>query len=61
VLGIKTGAVSYDDFYLSHSDQHKLSRENPKNKYLVGRGVAGTHDMDLGEQVIDELVNMHIS
>lgn len=48
-MGIRTGVVSYDDFYLTHEDQQKVASENPDNKFLQGRGTAGTHDMKLGE------------
>jgi D-glycerate 3-kinase len=55
VLDIKTGVVSYDDFYMTYEDQKKLAEENPDNSFLQGRGVAGTHDMDLGAKTIDDM------
>ena len=55
VLDIKTGVVSYDDFYLNYQEQSKLAEENPDNQFLQGRGVAGTHDMALGAKTIDDL------
>lgn len=55
VLEIKTGVVSYDDFYLNYEEQQKLANANPNNKFLQGRGVAGTHDMELGAKTIDDL------
>jgi pantothenate kinase-related protein Tda10 len=33
-LGIKSGVVSYDDFYLTYEDQQKVAKENPKNRFL---------------------------
>jgi len=47
-LGIKTGVISYDDIYLPHEKLEQIKRENPNNPYLQGRGVAGTHDLELG-------------
>lgn len=55
-MGIRTGVVSYDDFYLTHEDQQKVASENPDNKFLQGRGTAGTHDMKLGEETIENMV-----
>jgi pantothenate kinase-related protein Tda10 len=34
VLDIKTGVVSYDDFYLNYQEQSKLAEENPGNQFL---------------------------
>lgn len=56
-VGLSVGVVSYDDFYLTHRDQVELSRKNPNNMYLTGRGVAGTHDVKLGADVIDNMVH----
>lgn len=55
-LDIKTGVVSYDDFYLTYEDQQKVAKENPDNRFLQGRGTAGTHDMELGAQTIDMMI-----
>ena len=41
--------VSYDDFYLTRSEQEALG---DSNFYLSGRGVAGTHDMALGTKTL---------
>jgi len=51
-LGIKTAVVSYDDFYLTNADQRKLAEQNPENPFMQGRGVAGSHDMELGKKVL---------
>lgn len=45
VIDLKTVVVSYDDFYLTYKDQQALAKKYPHNKYLQGRGVAGTHDL----------------
>ena len=57
VLGIKTGVVSYDDFYLTYEDQCRVAKQNPENRFLQGRGTAGTHDMELGAKTIDMMVS----
>ena len=56
-MGIKCAVVSYDDFYLTHDDQQKLSKENPENFYVSGRGPAGTHDMELGTKTLKGLID----
>jgi D-glycerate 3-kinase len=55
-LGIRTAVVSYDDFYLTHDDQSEVAKANPSNPFMQGRGVAGSHDMQLGSQVLEELI-----
>lgn len=55
-LGIKTAVISYDDLYLTNEDQQKVTNANPSNKFLAGRGVAGTHDMQLGSDKLHEMI-----
>jgi len=55
-LGIKTAVISYDDLYLTNEDQQKVTNANPSNKFLAGRGVAGTHDMQLGIDKLREMI-----
>ena len=55
-LGIKTAVISYDDLYLTNEDQQKVTNANPSNKFLAGRGVAGTHDMQLGTDKLHEMI-----
>jgi len=52
-MGIRTAVVSYDDFYLTHAAQVELASNNPTNKLLSGRGVAGTHDIKLGIETLE--------
>jgi len=52
-LNIKTGVISYDDIYHTHENLEKIKRENPGNLFFEGRGVAGTHDIDLGVKFIN--------
>ncbi|PHH74753.1 hypothetical protein CDD82_4793 [Ophiocordyceps australis] len=46
---------SIDDFYLTHTDQVKLARENPDNALLQHRGQPGTHDLALARSVLSAL------
>mmetsp|Transcript_12236 Transcript_12236/g.20595 ORF Transcript_12236/g.20595 Transcript_12236/m.20595 type:complete len:265 (-) Transcript_12236:260-1054(-) len=55
-LGLKTEIVSYDDFYLTYKEQQAVAKANPDNLYWQGRGVAGTHDLDLGVSTIKNMV-----
>ena len=55
-LGIRTAVVSYDDFYLKYEDQVKVTQKYSDNKLLAGRGVAGTHDMELGKTVLQQMI-----
>ena len=32
-----------------------MAKDNPQNAFLQGRGVAGTHDMELGAKTIDDM------
>ncbi|CEP62677.1 putative ATP-dependent kinase LALA0_S06e01134g [Lachancea lanzarotensis] len=47
--------VSIDDFYLTHKDQQTLSQHYPDNAMLQGRGLPGTHDMQLLQQFMSRL------
>ena len=33
-----------------------MTNANPTNKFLAGRGVAGTHDMKLGSEKLHEMI-----
>jgi D-glycerate 3-kinase len=60
----KMTAVSFslDDLYLPHITLKQLSRKYPDNPLLQGRGLPGTHDLKLGKEVFDALLNgKHIS
>ncbi|GAA6025669.1 hypothetical protein JCM11491_005663 [Sporobolomyces phaffii] len=48
--------VSLDDLYLPHAQLVDLARrDDPPNQLLQGRGQAGTHDVELGVRVLDQL------
>ncbi|AMD18670.1 HBL232Cp [Eremothecium sinecaudum] len=51
----KTLNISIDDFYLPHNEQLALSKKYEQNPLLQGRGLPGTHDLDLLEAVIKRL------
>lgn len=46
-----------DDFYLTHSDQERVTQQAIKdeNKLLIGRGLPGTHDLNLLQNVLHQM------
>ncbi|KAM9929712.1 hypothetical protein OXX80_009596 [Metschnikowia pulcherrima] len=50
--------ISIDDFYLTHSEQQKVSAEaqDSGNFVLVGRGLPGTHDLPLASRTMHDLI-----
>ncbi len=52
---ISSLALSIDDFYLTSSQQKELATKFPNNPYLQQRGYPGTHDINLGNQVLEGL------
>lgn len=53
--GIRSIALSIDDFYLTRREQIELSNQNAENTYLAQRGYPGTHDVVLGEETLKKL------
>jgi len=53
--GLKTAILSLDDLYLSKEDREVLA--SSVHPLLKTRGVPGTHDVRLGEKVLDDLRN----
>ncbi|WP_019504549.1 hypothetical protein [Pleurocapsa sp. PCC 7319] len=53
-LGFSTANLSIDDLYLTHSERQKLKQQDPR---LIWRGPPGTHDVDLGLQVIEQCLS----
>jgi D-glycerate 3-kinase len=51
-LGYKTLSLSLDDLYKTQRDRLQLRSQDPR---LIWRGPPGTHDVDLGLQVLDSL------
>lgn len=50
---VSIATLSIDDLYLPREDRERLARE--VHPLLRTRGVPGTHDVDLGAQVLDSL------
>lgn len=51
-LGYRTIGLSIDDLYKTHADRQRLKAEDPR---FIRRGPPGTHDIQLGIQVLDRL------
>ncbi|HPA39054.1 MAG TPA: kinase [Phenylobacterium sp.] len=51
--GLKVATLSIDDLYLTRAERQALARE--VHPLLATRGVPGTHDVDLGVQVLAAL------
>lgn len=51
-LGYRTLSLSLDDLYKTYRDRLALKKQDPR---LVWRGPPGTHDLDLGLSVLDQL------
>jgi D-glycerate 3-kinase len=52
---LNVAVTGLDDVYLNFEDQEKLRNEHPGNKLWEGRGVTGTHDVELGTRTFDAL------
>jgi D-glycerate 3-kinase len=51
-LGYRTISLSIDDLYKTHADRQRLKAEDPR---FIRRGPPGTHEIELGIQVLDRL------
>ncbi|MEA5514487.1 glycerate kinase [Nodularia sp. UHCC 0506] len=51
-LGYRTLCLSLDDLYKSYSDRLVLTQQDPR---LIWRGPPGTHDLDLGLNLLDQI------
>lgn len=54
---LSSAIVSTDDLYLTHKDQQSLSASDPENALLRGRGLPGTHDVEMAFQLLTKLSN----
>ena len=52
-FGLRVASLSIDDLYLTRSERDKLGKS--VHPLLVTRGVPGTHDVELGVQLLTEL------
>lgn len=55
-LQYRTLSLSLDDLYKTYADRQQLRAADPR---LLWRGPPGTHDVDLGIQVLDQLRHPH--
>lgn len=53
-LGYSTLALSIDDLYKTYLERQQLRKEDPR---LIWRGPPGTHDVELGINLLDRLRN----
>ncbi|MBD2664627.1 hypothetical protein B6N60_01977 [Richelia sinica FACHB-800] len=51
-LGYRTLSLSLDDLYKTYSDRLTLTQQDPR---LIWRGPPGTHDIDLGLSLLDQI------
>lgn len=51
-LGYEAASLSLDDLYKTHAERQHLQEEDPR---LLWRGPPGTHDLELGITVLDQL------
>ncbi|WP_392530945.1 glycerate kinase [Nostoc sp. C117] len=51
-LGYRTVSLSLDDLYKTYSDRLLLTQQDPR---LIWRGPPGTHDVDLGLDLLDQI------
>ena len=49
-LGYQVAIISIDDLYLTYAERQELQKVEP---YLIWRGPPGTHDIQLGIEVLD--------
>ena len=56
--GLRVVAVSIDDFYLRREEQVALAKAHPGNRILEYRGAPGTHDVALGDAMLERLTQL---
>ena len=57
-LGYTTAIISLDDLYKTYTERQKLKEVDPR---LIWRGPPGTHDIDLGIDVITQCIQRNSS
>ncbi|GAK63675.1 p-loop containing nucleoside triphosphate hydrolase protein [Moesziomyces antarcticus] len=57
--GLNVGILSTDDLYHTHGNLHRVAQENPTNPLLSGRGQPGTHDTELGADLLDRIYTIN--
>ncbi len=51
-LGYSSIGISLDDLYKTYNDRKRLQKQDPR---LIWRGPPGTHDVELGVQLLEQL------
>ncbi|SPO23339.1 uncharacterized protein UTRI_02017 [Ustilago trichophora] len=59
--GLTVGVLSTDDLYHTHTNLRRVSEENSTNPLLSGRGQPGTHDVELGMEILDQIYAINSS
>lgn len=54
-FGLRVTSFSIDDLYLTHAEREELGRS--VHPLLATRGVPGTHDVEMGRQLLTELTS----
>lgn len=52
---LSVAVLSIDDLYLPHARLTALAEVHPRNRLLQGRGQPGTHDIELGREILRAL------
>ena len=55
-LGYCTLTLSLDDLYKTYAERQRLQQSDPR---LIWRGPPGTHDIELGKELLDQLCSPH--
>jgi D-glycerate 3-kinase len=51
-IGYRTLSLSLDDLYKTYAERQQLQKQDPR---LIWRGPPGTHDVELGKELLDQL------
>lgn len=57
----RVATLSIDDLYLPHAQLNALASTHPDNPFLRGRGLPGTHDIQLGLSLLRSLKDINRS
>lgn len=53
--------LSLDDLYLPHDGLRSVAAAHPGNALLNGRGHPGTHDLELGKDILERLQQLNVN
>lgn len=57
--GLTVGVLSTDDLYHTHANLRRVAEESADNPLLSGRGQPGTHDVELGCQILEKVYRVN--